>query len=442
MKASQLAAATPSGRDRYVDFLRVFSLAVVILGHWLMAVIVWEGGRLQIDNVLESTPAAQWLTWIFQIMPVFFIVGGFSNAASLAAARRDGKAYGDWLRGRLTRLVRPVLAFALAWTAFVASLRLLGVDPAAVRAGSLAQPLWFLAVYIGVVALAPAMVQGAGQVGRGGACRPRAQRGRRRRGRQGLRRHADRLGELRPGVAVRPPTRCDVAGRRCHDPGWEVGSWSRRRAVALVAAGLAGLVVLTQALGYSVSMVGGVDGARSNTFPPSLALVFLAVWQFGAVLAVRPVVDRWLARPRAWAGVVAANGMAMTLFLWHITAMALVAVAVLPTGLLPQPAVGSGAWWAMRPAWIALSAIALVPLVVAFLRVETVRARPAVVSASRAGVAALVLMVGMAILARKGFVATGVVPVHVVATGLLVAGWRMLRGRAPAPESSEAAGDR
>ena len=86
----------------------------------------------------------------------------------------------------------------------------------------------------------------------------------------------------------------------------------------------------------------------------------------------------------------------------------------------------------MRPVWIAMSAIALVPLVVAFLRVETARARPATVSASRAGVAAVVLMVGMAVLARKGFVASGVVPIHVVATALLGAGWWMLRGRAPA----------
>ncbi len=425
MTASQLADATPSGRDRYVDFLRVFSLAVVILGHWLMAVIAWSDGRLHIDNVLETTPAARWLTWIFQIMPVFFIVGGFSNAASLAGARRDGKPYGDWLRGRLTRLVRPVLAFALVWTAFVTVLRLLGADPAAVRAGSLAQPLWFLAVYIGVVALAPALVRAQA---RWGAAVPVA---------LGLSVATVDVARWVFGVPLIGWVNFALVWLFAHQLGvmWRdgrVGSWSRGRAVALAAAGLAGLVVLTQALGYSVSMVGGVDEARSNTFPPSLALVFLAAWQFGVVLAVRPAVDRWLARPRAWAGVVAANGMAMTLFLWHITAMALVAVAVLPTGLLPQPAAGTGAWWAMRPVWIAMSAIALVPLVVAFLRVETARARPATVSASRAGVAAVVLMVGMAVLARKGFVASGVVPIHVVATALLGAGWWMLRGRAPA----------
>ena len=42
--ASELAARTPDSRDRYVDFLRVFSLGTVIVGHWLMAVLRVEGG--------------------------------------------------------------------------------------------------------------------------------------------------------------------------------------------------------------------------------------------------------------------------------------------------------------------------------------------------------------------------------------------------------------
>ncbi len=427
--ASQLAAATPSGRDRYVDFLRVFSLAVVILGHWLMAVIVWDGGRLHIANVLETTPPARLLTWVFQIMPVFFIVGGFSNAASLAAARRDGKDYGDWLRGRLTRLVRPVLAFALVWTAFVAFLGVAGVDPAVVRAGSLAQPLWFLAVYIGVVALAPALVRAQR---RWGLAVPVA---------LGLSVAAVDVARWVFGVPLVGWVNFALVWLFAHQLGvlWRegsMGSWSRSRAVALAAAGLAGLVVLTQALGYSVSMV-GVDEARSNTFPPSLALVFLAAWQFGAVLALRPAVDRWLVRPRVWTAVVTANGLCMTLFLWHITAMALVAVVVLPTGLLPQPAAGTAAWWALRPVWMGLSAIALVPLVLAFARVESRRARPGTVPAPLAGIAALLLMVGMAVLARKGFVASGVVPLHVVATAFLGVGWWMLRGRAPGPVDAD-----
>src|SRR5215213_2748378 len=156
--ASAVAAATPATRERYVDFLRVFSLAVVMLGHWLMAVVEWRDGRLVAGNILEAAPAAQWLTWMFQIMPVFFLVGGFSNTASWTAAVRDGRGYGAWLGSRLVRLVRPVLAFVLVWSAVVVALTVAGVDPASVRARSIAQPLWFLSVYVLVVALAPAMV--------------------------------------------------------------------------------------------------------------------------------------------------------------------------------------------------------------------------------------------------------------------------------------------
>ena len=46
----------------------------------------------------------------------------------------------------------------------------------------------------------------------------------------------------------------------------------------------------------------------------------------------------------------------MTAFLWHLTAM-FVATAVV-TGLgLAQPAVGSAAWWLLRPLWLAVLAL-------------------------------------------------------------------------------------
>src|SRR5215213_9339963 len=122
LAASAVAAATPARRERYVDFLRVLSLAVVMLGHWLMAAVEWRDGRLVAGNVLEASPAVQWLTWLFQIMPVFFVVGGFANTASWTAAVRDGRGYGEWLASRLVRLVRPVLAFAVVWSAVAVAL--------------------------------------------------------------------------------------------------------------------------------------------------------------------------------------------------------------------------------------------------------------------------------------------------------------------------------
>ena len=430
--ATALAAATPATRERYVDFLRVFSLAVVMLGHWLMAAVEWRDGRLVAGNILEAAPAAQWLTWVFQIMPVFFVVGGFSNTASWTAAVRDGKGYGTWLAGRLVRLVRPVLVFALLWSAVAGALTLAGVSPASVRAGSIAQPLWFLAVYVVVVAVAPVMIAAQRRFGWGVTV------------------------GLAAGVAVvdlaRWPFGVPMVGWAnlalvwlfAHQLGvaWREGGvapsgaptgvapsgapsgvagWSRRRVVVLAAAGLGGLFLLTGPAGYPHSMVGGVGEVRSNTFPPSLALVALGTWQFALALLLRPAVDRWLRRPRAWAAVVAANGMAMTVFLWHLTALVIVAAVTLPTGLLGQPSPGSAAWWALRPVWIVLLAIALTPLVAAFARVELKRGPAPRVSSWRAGIAALAVAAGMAILARKGFLH----PVTPVA--LVVGGWALLR---------------
>ncbi|HVL06358.1 MAG TPA: acyltransferase [Acidimicrobiales bacterium] len=414
-RPTSVAAATPARRERYIDFLRVFSLAVVMLGHWLMAAVEWRDGRLVAGNVLEAAPAAQWLTWLFQIMPVFFVVGGFANTASWAAACRDGRGYGEWLAGRLTRLVRPVLVFATVWAALAVGLMAAGVAPAAVRAGSIAQPLWFLAVYVVVVAVAPAMVAAQRRWAWGVTL------------------------ALAAGVAavdlLRWPLGVPVVGWLnlalvwlfAHQLGvaWRSGAmvpWSRRRMWVLAGVGLGGLFVLTSAAGYGRSMV-GVGGGRSNTFPPSLALVALAVWQFGLALLLRPAVDRWLDRPRAWAAVVAANGMAMTVFLWHLTALVMVAAVALPSGLMPQAAVGSAAWWAWRPVWVAALAAALLPLVWAFARVELRRPPAPAPGAVRAGVAAFLVAGGLAVLARKGFVG----PTMVAGGGLVLAGQVLLK---------------
>lgn len=414
VRPHEVAAATPARRERYVDFLRVFSLAVVMFGHWLMAAVEWRDGRLVAGNVLEAAPAAQWLTWIFQIMPVFFVVGGFSNTASWTAAVRDGRGYGAWLGGRLVRLVRPVLAFALVWSAAVAGLSMAGTDPAAVRAGSIAQPLWFLAVYVVVVAVAPAMVAAHRRWGWGV---PVA---------LGVGVAAVDLARWPFGVPLVGWANLALVWLFAHQLGvaWRSGgaaSWSRRRLVGLAVLGLGALFLLTGAGGYSNSMV-GVGDVRSNTFPPSLALVALGLWQFAAALLLRPAVDRWLGRPRAWAAVVVANGMAMTVFLWHLTALVIASAVALPTGLIASPAAGSAAWWAWRPVWIVALVLALVPLVALFARVELRRISPPSPSAARAVVVALLLAAGMAVLARKGFV-----PAGMVGAGLVAGGWAVLR---------------
>ena len=58
-RAEQLAAATPDTRNRYVDLLRIVSIAMVVLGHWLIAVLGFRDGTFVGENLLEIFPAVR-----------------------------------------------------------------------------------------------------------------------------------------------------------------------------------------------------------------------------------------------------------------------------------------------------------------------------------------------------------------------------------------------
>jgi hypothetical protein len=102
----------------------------------------------------------------------------------------------------------------------------------------------------------------------------------------------------------------------------------------------------------------------------------------------------------------------MTLYLWHLTAMAaLYGLVLAANGPLPDP--GTGAWWATRPLWLALLAAVLAPLALALSRFE----RPHRQSGSTArapetpaGRLAAVLGVALVTLGLLGFVASGFTP--------------------------------
>ena len=152
-QASDLAAQTPPERNRYVDFLRSVSILVVIVGHWLIATVYYVDGSMSSAHLLKEQPQTQWLTWIFQVMPIFFIVGGYANAVSLESARRKGLAYADWLYARLNRLVAPLLILLIAWAAIALIMGAFDVRPAVIQYASRAAliPTWFLAIYIMVL---------------------------------------------------------------------------------------------------------------------------------------------------------------------------------------------------------------------------------------------------------------------------------------------------
>ena len=94
-------------------------------------------------------------------MPVFFLVGGYVNARSWAAHRDRGEGWTDWFRERAMRLLWPTTVYvAGAATLALAGARMAGVSTAELaRAGWLvAFQLWFLPVYLLLIALTPVML--------------------------------------------------------------------------------------------------------------------------------------------------------------------------------------------------------------------------------------------------------------------------------------------
>ncbi|BCL12688.1 acyltransferase family protein [Micromonospora sagamiensis] len=369
----QLAERTPADRERHVDLLRAVAITMVVLGHWTVTVLGHDAaGRPTARSALPELPWAYPLTWLAQVMPVFFLVGGYANAASLAARRSRGGDATDWLLDRSARLVRPttLLVLVLAGGALVG--RLAGAEPSAVRTvvWFATVPLWFLSAYLLVVPLTPltyalherfglavpvalAALVALGDLGRATGPATLA------------------LGNYLFGwLAVHQLGYAWYDARRGVDRPLRRLPPSPRVGWALLLGGVAVLVLLTTVGPYPVSML-NVPGERlDNAAPPSLALLVLATAQLGLIMVLRAPAERWLRRPGPWQAVIAVNAVVLTVFLWHLSAAILLVGGLDAVGLLPTPPVDSPAWLAWRVPWLLMLVVVLAALVAIFGPVE------------------------------------------------------------------------
>ncbi len=399
-----LAEATPDTRDRYVDLLRVASLGAVVLGHWMMAAVTPDG----VGNLLAVVPALQPLTWLLQVMPVFFFVGGFAHALSyrsLLRKRPEGSTdsvYAAFLRARLQRLLRPTMVFVLVWGVAALLIQLLGGGGGltGVTLRLVTQPLWFIGIYLAMVAFTPPLLRLHERYGWGAFA--------------GLAGAAAAVDVLRfaAGVPYVEFLNFAFVWLAVHQLGFlradgRLGAGpalsALRRPALLAGGGLITAVALVAFGPYPLSMVGMPGEKVSNMAPPTLALLCHGLWLVGAVELLRAPAARLLARPRAWRTVVAANGVAMTAFLWHLTAMLGVYGAMLALDVpLPEPA--TAAWWAQTPLRLAVAAALTAVLVAAFRTFE----RPAPTAAVQghgplAALGATLTLLGVLGLSMVGF---------------------------------------
>jgi peptidoglycan/LPS O-acetylase OafA/YrhL len=394
-----MAAKTPPDRNRYVDLLRAVSIMIVVIGHWTIATAWYVDGDLTPGHLLKSHPQTQWLTWLFQVMPIFFIVGGYSNAVSLESAKRKGIGYAGWLAARLHRLVSPLLLLLVVWAATAVAMKLVDTRPAVVQFTSQAAliPTWFLAIYTMLVLLAPVVYKFWRHFG---------------------------FASFFVFVALAAITDTAFFAADIKWLGWtnyfwvwlavhQLGfAWRDGRIggvgvrLGISAVGLAVLYSLVYWGPYPLAMVGSPDKLLSNTLPPKITLLALGLFQFGLLMAFEVPMRRALQNLRLWTATVLINSMIMTIYLWHITVMVIIGSVLYVSGGFGfglEP--GTSEWWMTRPVWICVLMVFLLPVALLLSPLER-RSRPAdanvPAAASQIG-GAVMICLGISMLAMWGF---------------------------------------
>jgi hypothetical protein len=303
---AEVEASTPATRDRAIDVIRIVSLVGVVVGHTIMATSTLRDGVFIWNNLLAASPVFQALTWVFQVMPLFF----FAGVAACIDSWKPGISWGNWMMRRCTRLYRPVFYYLAFW--WVALALLSTVLPQHVYepvAGISIQLLWFLGAYVLVLATVP-LLAGITTTGRLVAAA------------------VGTYAFIAVVDAIRIHVHALSALGYLNMVAWLIpamlGVAYRRRLLAGRAALTLGVVMLVVnvallVLGpYELSLVGIETQRLKNMTPPSLLLAGHAIMMCAFAIAAAPAIARWARGARVWWLATIGNSGAMTLYLWHI----------------------------------------------------------------------------------------------------------------------------
>lgn len=423
-----------NARNHLIDLARAMSILVVVTFHCLLYQLQVVDGRPQMVPWAPQPHAAWWTaSWFIMIIPLFFIAGGFAHALVVDKLRAQQRGYTYYLASRAHRLVGPLLLFVGFCT--VVSTAGAWFGPTALSIGlsvQFAQLLWFLAVYLVIVGVAPFMVS--------------------------LHDRVPWLPLLVLGlVAVGVDAWSFAVGNfeirylnlltvwpLCHQLGIAYHrGWFRQGPQwvpwLVILAGAAVIPVLIFGFGYPGSSIGLGDIPIANVLPPTVAMAVLGAGQ-AAVLGLlqRAGVARRL-RARTERGLAVANALAVTTYLWHIPCIVvagglLFALSRLAPGatdvLMSQPAVVLLTW-------------AVIVLVVPWIgRVEYALIPRLGDTPGRGVLPAYVLLVaGTGLVWRFGTVLHPAEPASALGLLLLGAGmtWLARAAGAPAPDAARTA---
>jgi hypothetical protein len=367
-------------RNPYADFLRSFSLLVVILWHWCFTILVWGDQGPYATSPLGFTSGLWLATWLLQVLPLFFYIGAYVHLKSWERAAARGERLWHFALRQAKSLAIPSAALLVTWV-------ILGVIVGLVFDLSwmgqavlmVVSPLWFVGAYLMFVCLMPITVW--------------------------LHRRYDALVlVVMGGMAVI----VDILQFRYEVPGIEwanmVFVWgfafqlgyfygrisgadsaprysdgridwayqsprSRQQAKIMALSGLFGLIGLVFSGLYPGSMV-GVPGENSNMAPPTLCIIALTIFQVGVAELIRPAVMHGLGKGGPFARMTTVfTRFALPLFLFHTTGMALSrAVEWTIFGTQVEAVTPTPTWWVLRPIAIIGPLLATLPVIYLFGR--------------------------------------------------------------------------
>lgn len=406
-------ASPRASRDTGIDFVRALCVLGVVLLHSIMVGVTVDASGPVFENASDGTGWIAPLSWVLQVMPLFFVIGGFSGLLAYRRMRQRGGTAVGFVAGRLHRLLRPAIYTIAVVGVALAVLTVAGVpaDLIATAGFRYGQPLWFLGVFLLCQALLPVLAAAHERAPYRtiGALALAAVAVDVMRGATGI----EGLGFLNLAfvwMALQQLGFFLADGR--------IDALSRRvRALAGVSALL--LLAATFLTGvYSPDLIWNIN-------PPTAALLLVGVIHTSLLSLHRERLERFSRRPRVAAFTAFVTVRTMTIYLWHMPVLLVMAgataVYALTTGVA-LPALDSAGWWAGRPLWL-LTALALTAVVaVAFTRFESQPAPEATASPRRVVIAALSGLIGIVLLLALGTsVSTALIAVLLIAVALKLA---------------------
>ncbi|WP_144802936.1 acyltransferase [Curtobacterium sp. BH-2-1-1] len=345
--AGTLVRQAIAQRDLVVDLVRTACVVLVVVVHITMVGVAVGPDGIAVTSPLQEAPWYVAATWIGQVMPLFFVVGGFASAVGWRSTVARGGGARDFVATRLMRLFRPAIPLFLVLAIALGTATVLGTPPELLGevAFGIGSPLWFLAAYGITQCCVPLMAR----------LHARAPW-----------RTLGALLVLAAAVdAVRFATGVAEVGLLNLGPVWLFaqqlgflwadGWFARRSRLVLVGGAVAGYVALVPLTSVGL----WAPDMLQDLNPPMLPLAFLAVAQACLVQLVHGPLSRLMRTRGAQAAVFVVGRDGMVVYLWHLPLfIALNGIALLLGAPFPEP--GSAVWWATRPvALVVVLAVAI-----------------------------------------------------------------------------------